>query len=158
VSEVEFTDVDQVLHYTIVATNTGNVTLHDVVVTDAQVTDLACEPATPVDLAPGEFITCTATHTTTQADLDTGVVFNEACADDGNGNGEAGAAPVCAHVNTPGQQVKEETPPPTLPNTSAAPSGGPSSPSNSSWLLMLAIGVLLATIVLVTPRRGRQQR
>jgi uncharacterized repeat protein (TIGR01451 family) len=159
VAEVEFTDVGQVLHYTIVVTNVGNVTLHDVVVTDAQVSDLVCTPATPIaNLAVGDSFTCTATHTTTQEDLDAGFYFNQACADDGMGDGEEGAAPVCDDVTTPGQQVEQETDVPTQPNTSAVEIGGSSSPSDGSWLLVLALVTFLASIVLVTPRRGRQPR
>jgi uncharacterized repeat protein (TIGR01451 family) len=159
VAEVEFTDVGQVLHYTIVVTNVGNVTLQDVVVTDAQVSDLVCTPATPIaNLAVGDSFTCTATHTTTQEDLDAGFYFNQACADDGMGDGEEGAAPVCDDVTTPGQQVEQETDVPTQPNTSAVEIGGSSSPSDGSWLLVLALVTFLASIVLVTPRRGRQPR
>ena len=100
-----FDSVGDVINYSITATNTGNVTLHDVVVTDAQVSDLDCAPATPVaDLAPGGTITCTASHTITQDDIDAGSFWNQACTDDGNGNGEAGAAPVCDDVTTPGSK------------------------------------------------------
>ena len=83
------------------ATNTGNVTLHNVDVTDAQVSDLVCVPATPVtDLAPGGVINCTASHTITQADIDAGSFFNEACVDDG----ALGAAEACDDVTTPGDK------------------------------------------------------
>jgi uncharacterized repeat protein (TIGR01451 family) len=85
-TESGYSAVDDVIHYTITATNDGNVTLHDVDVTDAQVTDLACMPTTPVaDLAPGASISCTASHTITQADIDAGSFYNQACVDDGEG-------------------------------------------------------------------------
>jgi len=158
VAETLFTKVGQVLHYTIVATNTGNVTLHDVVVTDAQVTDLECTPATPVDLAPGASITCTATHTTTQGDLDAGFYFNQACADDNGGAPESGADAVCDDVTTPGQQVKEETNPPTQPNTASTVSGAASRPADGSWLLIVALAIALAAFVMATPQRGRKPR
>ena len=60
------------IHYTIVATNTGNMTLAAVTVTDPGVTGLSCTPANGSPLAPGGTMTCTATHTVTQADLDAG--------------------------------------------------------------------------------------
>src|SRR5204863_10050223 len=66
-TESGFSAVNDVIHYTITATNNGNVTLHNVVVTDSEVTDLVCSPATPVtDLAPGDSIDCTASHTIVQ--------------------------------------------------------------------------------------------
>ncbi len=75
---------DQVV-YTIVATNTGVATLTNVDVSDALldgVSDWTCDPAIPVaSLAAGKAITCTATYTITQADMDAGVRDNTACAD-----------------------------------------------------------------------------
>src|SRR5204862_6723576 len=47
-TESGFSAVNDVIHYTITATNNGNVTLHRDVVTDSEVTDLVCSPATPV--------------------------------------------------------------------------------------------------------------
>jgi uncharacterized repeat protein (TIGR01451 family) len=155
VAEGKFTDIGQVLHYTITATNIGNVTLHDVVVTDDQVKDLECTPETPVDLAPGEKIECTASHTTTQADLDAGFVFNEACVDDNEGAPESGADEVCSHVNTPGQQVKPE---PTLPNTAAATNRGEGRPDDGAWLLIVGLAVALAAFVMAAPQRSRKRR
>ena len=72
--------VGEVIHYNLVITNTGNVTLSaPFTVSDPLTTDEAC-PATPTSLAPGESITCTATYTITQADLDNGAVTNFATA------------------------------------------------------------------------------
>src|SRR5204862_3273868 len=100
-TEPGYNATGQVIHYTITAKNTGNVTLHNVTVTDAQVTDLSCTPTTPVtDLAPNATITCTATHTIVLADLDAGHFYNQACVDDG----AAGAAPACNDVTTPATQ------------------------------------------------------
>src|SRR4029079_9391528 len=100
-TESGFDSVGDVIHYTIVATNTVTVTLHTVDVTDSQVSDLSCTPTTPVaSLAPGASITCTASHTITQDDLDAGSFFNQACVDDGAG----GADEACDDVTTPGTQ------------------------------------------------------
>src|SRR6185436_17689561 len=158
VAEEEFTDVGQVLHYTITATNIGNVTLHDVVVTDAQVTDLVCTPETPVDLAPGETIECTASHTTTQDDLDAGFYFNQACVDDNDGAPQSGADEVCSDVTTPGQQVQEETNPPTQPNTAAVGRGGEGRPDDGAWLLIVVLAVALGAFVMATPARSRKRQ
>ena len=66
-------------HYTL--TNTGNQTLTGVTLGDDQ-EPVTCVPSVPVaSLAPGESITCTATHTVTQADLDAGSVGNVATGD-----------------------------------------------------------------------------
>ena len=64
--------------YSYLVTNTGNVTITDLAVTDDNV-DAApvCDVTT---LAPTETTTCTAVHTVTQADLDAGTVTNNATA------------------------------------------------------------------------------
>jgi uncharacterized repeat protein (TIGR01451 family) len=154
-TEDGFSAVNDVIHYTITATNTGNVTLHNVVVTDSQVSDLSCDPSTPVDLAPGDSIDCTASHTITQADLDAGSFYNQACVDDGQG----GAASQCADVTTPGfqQSLSPETAIPSEPNTSTLGSGSGPSPAGGSWWLLLGLGLLLATITALTPRRPRKE-
>ena len=56
-------------------TNTGNVTLHSVGVTDPMpgLSSVTCPIGT---LAPGACETCTATYTTTQADVDAGSITN----------------------------------------------------------------------------------
>jgi uncharacterized repeat protein (TIGR01451 family) len=65
-------------------TNTGNVTLADPKVKEGQFTGsgalspLSC-PSTP-QLQPGEQMTCTATYVVTQADVDAGVILNDATA------------------------------------------------------------------------------
>lgn len=75
-----YDSVGDVIDFQITATNTGNVTLSSVVVSDANAA-LECDETTK--LAPGESVTCTATHVVTQADLDAGKVVNvaEATAD-----------------------------------------------------------------------------
>ena len=75
-------------------------TLHGVDVTDPNVGDLDCAPATPVaDLAPGDSIVCTASHTIDQSDLDAGSFYNQACVDDTEGP----AAKACDDVTTDGR-------------------------------------------------------
>src|SRR5690606_25445517 len=73
-----YSQAGDVIEYTIVVTNTGNVTLTDVEVTDdnADVTSVG----TVATLEVGQSETFTASHTVTQADLDAGVVYNIATA------------------------------------------------------------------------------
>ena len=83
--DTTYAAVGDVLDYSFKLTNTGNVTLSGpFTVADDKATDEAC-PATAT-LAPGAFITCTATYTVTQADLDAGSVTNTA-----TGSGSFGA-------------------------------------------------------------------
>jgi uncharacterized repeat protein (TIGR01451 family)/gliding motility-associated-like protein len=64
-----------VLTYNLVITNTGNVTLTNLVVTDA-ITTISGSPV--ASLAPGASVTLTAQHTVTQNDLNQGIVTNNA--------------------------------------------------------------------------------
>ncbi len=94
-STTTISSVGQPVTYTIVATNSGNVTLSGVSVTDtltapaAPALALSCTPTSPVaSLAPGAKITCTGTYSVTQADLDHGGIANTATA---TGTGPGGA-------------------------------------------------------------------
>ena len=79
--------------YTLVVTNTGNVTLAGVKISDPKVTFTTCTnsvsgavpsqsgtESSTTSLAPGATWTCTATHTVTQAEVDAGKVDNTATA------------------------------------------------------------------------------
>ena len=82
--------VGDTLTYSFVATNDGNVTLDNVTVTDPLpgLSALSCTPASGSSLAPGASMTCTATYSVTQADIDSGTITNTATAsgDDPDGN------------------------------------------------------------------------
>jgi uncharacterized repeat protein (TIGR01451 family) len=79
-----YASVGDVINYTIVVQNTGNVTLSDIVVTDP-LTSLNTTIAT---LAPGASQTFNESYTITQADLDAGSVTNTASADGEDTNGD----------------------------------------------------------------------
>jgi uncharacterized repeat protein (TIGR01451 family) len=74
----------ETITYTFTAENTGNVTLTDVVIEDAEFTgagslsDLECDGPMPGVLEPGEVLTCTATYTVQQDDVDAGMIRNVA--------------------------------------------------------------------------------
>ncbi len=72
------TQVGEELTYTLVATNTGTVPLSDVRMTDELpgLTDFSCDPAMPAVLEPDDELSCTATRTVTQDDLDFGSISN----------------------------------------------------------------------------------
>jgi uncharacterized repeat protein (TIGR01451 family) len=72
-----FTTAGTVIHYSYLVTNSGNVTLDPVTVTDDRLGSIGC-PFT--SLAPGIARTCTATYTSTQADVDAGSIVNTATA------------------------------------------------------------------------------
>ena len=77
--------VGETLHYSFLVTNTGNVTLAPVTINDTEFTGhgtrpvVTC-PAGAASLAPAASVTCTATYTVTQADVDAGSVSNTATA------------------------------------------------------------------------------
>lgn len=92
--------------YTFVVTNTGDVTLRDVNVTDDMegLSDLVYGnwPNAERVLAPGEQVEATATYTLTQADVDAGFVANEATATGQPPQGDPIETPTNERIETPG--------------------------------------------------------
>ena len=85
----------QTVHYSYVVTNTGNVTLTGIALSDDNDNnDLSCPPTT---LAPTASMTCTATHTFTQAELDA------------NGSPAAGSGKLANTVTATSNQASPET-------------------------------------------------
>ncbi len=79
-----FDAVGTVIPYSYRVTNSGNRTLlQPVTITDDRIAAVTCGPIPVTGLAPGGVITCTGTYTTTQADLDAGLVTNLARARSG---------------------------------------------------------------------------
>ena len=81
-----YDSVGDVISYSFLVTNSGNVSLAGpVTITDDKTTNETCPAVTTVGnlngtLDPGESITCTASYTITQADLNSGSVTNVATA------------------------------------------------------------------------------
>ena len=71
-------EAGDVINYEITVTNSGNVTLTNVIVSDPLLVTVTCDPAQPATLAPGEFTTCTGSYTVLQSDID----------DNGGGDGD----------------------------------------------------------------------
>ena len=92
-------DAGDTIAYAFVLTNTGAVSLTDVTVADPKVGAVDCATAT---LAPGASVTCTASYTITQDDVDAGTVDNTATATDPDGTG---LDPVTDTTSTPTSTV-----------------------------------------------------
>ena len=103
----------ETITYTYVVTNSGNVTLSGIVLTDSNLGTISC-PATR--LLPGRTMTCTATHVTTAADLQAGHITNTATVDgtapDGTVVSDSDEATVTA-VHTPAISVTKTAAPAT---------------------------------------------
>ena len=126
--ETRFARVADVIDYTLVATNDGNVTLTNVTIVDPKLGTLTCTPPQPATLAPGATLSCTGSHTITQADLDAGVVTNVATAtgtppsgpnvsdtDDASVPSDAGAAHQPRQVGSRDERRRGRRPDPLLP-------------------------------------------
>ncbi len=79
------TELGDTLTYTFVASNTGDVELTGVTISDPLdgLSALSCDPAQPATLAVGASLTCTATYTVDLDDVAAGSVSNTATADSG---------------------------------------------------------------------------
>ncbi len=77
-------DPGDVIDYTFEVTNTGNVTLTDITVSDPMIATVDCAGVTTppqiASLAPAAMVTCTGSYTITQADVDAGQKDNTATA------------------------------------------------------------------------------
>ena len=115
--------VGQVISYSYLVTNTGNVTLPgQFTVSDNKLT-VTC-PATAT-LAPGASITCTASHTVVQADLDAGAIVNVASASNGV-------------VTSPSDTVRvEAVQKPSLVVVKSSPTTGLSQPQTVSYAYLV---------------------
>ncbi len=111
----------QVVSYSFAATNNGNVTLTLLTISDALTAPAA--PALTVScpsltIAPTETVTCTATYTTTQADVDNGSVTNSATANAHTPNGttvtSAPSTATVAIARTPALTVAKSVSPTTV--------------------------------------------
>ncbi|MFJ8039025.1 beta strand repeat-containing protein [Kitasatospora sp. NPDC096147] len=125
-SPATVTAAGQSVAYSFVVTNTGNVTLTDVAVTETAFSGTGTSPAVtcPVgaaSLAPGASVTCTASYAVTQADLEAGRITNTAVA--------TGTPPAGPPVTSPPSTATVTTVPPIV---TASPSPSPSTPVPSA--------------------------
>ncbi|MBO9674606.1 MAG: tandem-95 repeat protein, partial [Sphingobacteriaceae bacterium] len=90
-----------VINYNIVVTNTGNVALTNVAVTDAGADSGSILPAGIASLLPGASVTVTAKHTVTLTEVNTGSFANQASATAQTPNGGTLNKPKSDDPNTP---------------------------------------------------------
>ena len=90
--------VNDIVNYTLVATNTGNVTLDGVSISDTTLGSLTCTQ--PVNLAPTDKLTCTGSHTMSQANVDAGKFDNTANAAGTFDSSPVNADPASVEVTT----------------------------------------------------------
>lgn len=121
---------DDVLTYTITATNTGNVVLNNVVVSDVLITPNSKTCAT---LAPGETCVLVGTHAVTLAEATTGTLSNTASA--------TSAEIASGSTDT----VTSNVTPPTDPSPPSNNSEPVDVPTMSEWalfMLMIMLGII----------------
>ena len=73
-----------------------------------------------------------------------------------NGDDHLVVSHVC--IGAPGGGGGGESDVPTQPSTDAIAGTGSSSPTDTAWLLVVALGVLLASVVVLTPARAKSRR
>jgi uncharacterized repeat protein (TIGR01451 family) len=116
-SFTSFSAAGQLITYDYLVTNTGNVTLYNVTVADPMpgLSTISCSPNTnPLpSLAPGASVTCSATYTTTAADLAAGEVTNQATATGDAPSGAMVSSTADWVVPGPGAPFTCESPSPT---------------------------------------------
>jgi hypothetical protein len=113
-SPAEYSQPGETISYSYAVTNTGNVTLHAIALTDSRLGAVTCPDTT---IAPGQLTTCTAEHVTTQADVDAGHIANtaEVTGRPPAGPPVTGADRDIVHaIRTPGIQVGKSSSPDTF--------------------------------------------
>jgi hypothetical protein len=86
--------VGDVIHFTLVTSNTGNIILFNVKITDRNLDTMDCTPAQPTTLAPGDSLACTGNYTITPVDFNQGMVTDEALATGEDSQGAVDASAI----------------------------------------------------------------
>lgn len=102
----EVTRAGETVDFSVVVTNTGTVSAHDVEMTDNSATTTGCDLKAPVVLAPGASMTCTVQHVVTQAEINAGQVVNVATATAKTPTGEP-VDPATGSATVPAQRQPE---------------------------------------------------
>jgi hypothetical protein len=160
----QFAAAGDVISFTIVLVNDGNVTLANPSVSDPSVSDLKCD-SSPASFAPEASITCTASHTVTSEDLAAGSVTNVATGRATFGGVQIDAAQASVTVGGPkptelvGGETASPAPvvTPAVTSTSGHDSGGPPLPI-LALLVCLALAWLGLASVLAQRRSSNAAR
>jgi hypothetical protein len=139
--------------YSFLVTNTGNVTLTAVSVTDPHV-GLSAISCLSTSLAPGAAETCTATYTVTPADISTGSITNTASASGKSPSGgsvASNSSSVTIHTATVNVTVATSTSGPTI-----SVDGGVSYTGSQNFTWTIGSPHTLATTSPQTPTAGTQ--
>jgi uncharacterized repeat protein (TIGR01451 family) len=83
-STTSYNNVGDVLSYSYIVTNSGNVSLTSAITVNDDKVTVTCPALAIGGLVPASSITCSASHTVTQADIDAGAVINTASAASGS--------------------------------------------------------------------------
>jgi hypothetical protein len=142
--------VGQIVTYTYVITNTGNVSLASTqyTVSDNMINGgAAFDCGVPQVLAVGASITCTNTYTVTQADLSSGSVTNLATATNGSQVSPVATATITASASISTSVTTQASKPPKTKIPSSAPetgAGGEAKSGDHTGLVAMGILLLLA--------------
>ncbi len=155
------TAAGQVVTYTVVATNTGNVTLNDVEVTDTLAAPagppivLTCNPTLPATLAPGATVTCTGSYVATASDLSHGDISNTATVTGHSPSGVLVDKSASATVTTEAATALATSDSPGA-TTTLAVTGFPLEPTVGVAAILIATGVgVVAGTRRRRPKAGR---
>ena len=139
-----FGKVGDLLHYSYVVTNTGNVTIAGPITVTDDKTTVDCPVV--ASLAPGQAITCTSVYAVTQEDLDAGSVTNTATASGLFGETVVGSSQVeAAAAARPSLTVP--------PSSTIDQPGSPLRDGGSGAVVLGLLGLIVALAVAVRPRR-----
>ena len=156
--------------FTITVTNTGNGAFHGVAVSDSKCSPVAFSSSSdgsdPGDngsnsfLQPGEWWKFTCSKTFTASGTYTNTATASGCGDGSTEQCNQGAhADASATSNTVTITVAAAAAAPTPTTKASAPATSTTSLVSSSdggaWLAIIALGVLLASVVILTPRRKK---
>ena len=161
------TQAGQVIDYRFTVTNTGNVTLTDIAITETEFTGAGMSPApicppSAATLLPGASVDCTAAYAVVAADLTGRPIVNTALASGtAPGSITIDSAPASASVDTavPAPPTPPPTPTPAPVPPDSTPAGGPLA-STGSVITVAGLGiaaalVLAGSIVILARRRSK---
>lgn len=160
--------------FTIAVTNTGTGAFHGVAVSDSKCSPVAFSSSSDGSdpgangsdsfLQPGEWwkftcswkFTASGTYTNTATASGCGDGSTEQCNQGAHADASATSNTVTITVAAAAAPAPTPKPTPKAPNT-AALAASTSNPADNAWLLVIALGVLLASVVILSPARSKDR-